>query len=160
MHMHVRDIERVFRDPLAMLPDPAKRQFLRMYMAYLNGDTGKLYWPDISPLPPENVKDLSLVTADDESVGAAMMPHVAFLKLNGGLGTSMGCTGPKSLVPLFGETTFMDLICQQMLAMRARWKTQIPFVLMNSFHTDLETREYLSDRIDFLSFSNTNFHVF
>ncbi len=35
------------------------------------------------------------------------------LKLNGGLGTSMGCTGPKSLISVRNELTFLDLTVQQ-----------------------------------------------
>jgi UTP--glucose-1-phosphate uridylyltransferase len=155
--MHVREIERIFRDQLAMLPDPARRQFLRMYSAYVNGDTGKLAWSDIRSLIPETVINFSDILDEDVVAGVSMMSQVAFLKLNGGLGTSMGCEGPKSLVPLYGELTFMDLICQQVLSMRERWTCDIPFVLMNSFYTDLETREYLADRIDFLSFQQHQF---
>lgn len=35
------------------------------------------------------------------------------IKLNGGLGTSMGCTGPKSLISVRNELTFLDLTIQQ-----------------------------------------------
>ena len=35
------------------------------------------------------------------------------LKLNGGLGTSMGCTGPKSLISVRSDNTFLDLTVQQ-----------------------------------------------
>ena len=35
------------------------------------------------------------------------------IKLNGGLGTSMGCTGPKSLISLRRDLTFLDMNVQQ-----------------------------------------------
>ena len=35
------------------------------------------------------------------------------LKLNGGLGTSMGCEGPKSLIYVRNDKTFLDLTVQQ-----------------------------------------------
>ena len=35
------------------------------------------------------------------------------IKLNGGLGTSMGCTGPKSLISVRNDLTFLDLTIQQ-----------------------------------------------
>ena len=35
------------------------------------------------------------------------------VKLNGGLGTSMGCKGPKSLIGVRNENTFLDLTVQQ-----------------------------------------------
>ena len=38
---------------------------------------------------------------------------LAVVKLNGGLGTSMGCKGPKSLISVRNENTFLDLTVQQ-----------------------------------------------
>lgn len=35
------------------------------------------------------------------------------IKLNGGLGTSMGCHGPKSVIPVRSDLTFLDLTVQQ-----------------------------------------------
>ena len=35
------------------------------------------------------------------------------VKLNGGLGTSMGCTGPKSLISVRSGLNFLDLTVQQ-----------------------------------------------
>ena len=36
------------------------------------------------------------------------------VKLNGGLGTSMGCSGPKSLISVRNDLTFLDLHVQQL----------------------------------------------
>lgn len=36
------------------------------------------------------------------------------VKLNGGLGTSMGCTGPKSTITVRDDLTFLDLIIRQL----------------------------------------------
>lgn len=44
---------------------------------------------------------------------AAMLDKLAVVKLNGGLGTSMGCKGPKSLISVRNENTFLDLTVQQ-----------------------------------------------
>ena len=33
--------------------------------------------------------------------------------MNGGLGTSMGCHGPKSVIPVRSDLTFLDLTVQQ-----------------------------------------------
>lgn len=35
------------------------------------------------------------------------------VKLNGGLGTSMGCRGPKSVIQVRNDLTFLDLTVQQ-----------------------------------------------
>lgn len=42
-----------------------------------------------------------------------MLSRLVVVKLNGGLGTTMGCTGPKSLIPVRNELTFLDLTVQQ-----------------------------------------------
>lgn len=43
----------------------------------------------------------------------SMLDKLVVLKLNGGLGTSMGCTGTKSLISVRNELTFLDLTVQQ-----------------------------------------------
>lgn len=49
--------------------------------------------------PPDNVADC--------------LNKLVVVKLNGGLGTSMGCKGPKSLISVRNENTFLDLTVQQ-----------------------------------------------
>ncbi|MEQ2214003.1 UTP--glucose-1-phosphate uridylyltransferase [Xenoophorus captivus] len=43
----------------------------------------------------------------------ACLNKLVVVKLNGGLGTSMGCKGPKSLISVRNENTFLDLTVQQ-----------------------------------------------
>lgn len=42
-----------------------------------------------------------------------MLDKLVVIKLNGGLGTSMGCHGPKSVIPVRSDLTFLDLTVQQ-----------------------------------------------
>ena len=42
-----------------------------------------------------------------------MLDQLVVIKLNGGLGTSMGCKGPKSVIPVRNDLTFLDLTVQQ-----------------------------------------------
>lgn len=44
---------------------------------------------------------------------AESLNKLVVVKLNGGLGTSMGCKGPKSLISVRNENTFLDLTVQQ-----------------------------------------------
>lgn len=44
---------------------------------------------------------------------ADSLNKLVVVKLNGGLGTSMGCKGPKSLISVRNENTFLDLTVQQ-----------------------------------------------
>jgi UTP--glucose-1-phosphate uridylyltransferase len=57
------------------------------------------------------------------------------IKLNGGLGTSMGMTGPKSLLEVKDGLTYLDLAARQVIALRERHAARLPLVLMNSFAT-------------------------
>lgn len=44
---------------------------------------------------------------------SSVLNKLVVVKLNGGLGTSMGCKGPKSLIGVRNENTFLDLTVQQ-----------------------------------------------
>lgn len=44
---------------------------------------------------------------------AAKLDKLVVLKLNGGLGTSMGCVGPKSAISVRNDLTFLDLCVRQ-----------------------------------------------
>ena len=57
------------------------------------------------------------------------------IKLNGGLGTSMGMTEPKSLLEVKDGLTFLDIIVRQILDLRASTGARLPLVLMNCFAT-------------------------
>ena len=57
------------------------------------------------------------------------------VKLNGGLGTSMGMTQAKSLLPAKDGLSFLDIIVRQTLHLRSTFRVRLPLVLMNSFAT-------------------------
>ncbi len=98
------------------------------------GATGQLREAELSPVTDlPRFTDLDL---DDRSPQAReALAATAVIKLNGGLGTSMGMTGPKCLLPVRDGRTFLDLIVAQVLAARERWDVRLPLVLMNSFAT-------------------------
>jgi UTP--glucose-1-phosphate uridylyltransferase len=86
--------------------------------------------PGAGLLPGDKLEPVEDVVAL-EDLPEAPSPSVAVVKLNGGLGTSMGLHGPKSLIEVKPGTTFLDVIARQ-----ARDR---PLVLMNSFATDAAT---------------------
>lgn len=116
-----------------------QRQFERLYDQYVAGETGYLDWDDIQPMPQERLQHVTSWTQEDP----ALLDKVAILKLNGGLGTSMGCTGPKCLISLSDEATFLDVSVAQVTSQRERFQKEIPFILMNSFKTEAKTKEAL-----------------
>ena len=67
------------------------------------------------------------------------LERAVVLKLNGGLGTSMGMTKAKSLLEVKEGHTFLDVIARQVLHLRERHGAEIPLLLMNSFATRDDT---------------------
>lgn len=51
------------------------------------------------------------------SGGEAYLPETVVLKLNGGLGTSMGLDKAKSLLPVKGDDSFLDLTAKQVIVL-------------------------------------------
>ena len=97
------------------------------------GERGLLPETEIEPV-------VSLPDAEalpDPGAGVAeLLDRTVVLKLNGGLGTSMGMTRAKSLLEVKDGLTFLDLIARQMLALRERYAgPRLPLILMNSFRT-------------------------
>jgi UTP--glucose-1-phosphate uridylyltransferase len=64
-----------------------------------------------------------------------VLNRLVIAKLNGGLGTSMGLSGPKSLLEIKPGTSFLDVIARQVLALREQYGGRLPLVLMNSVAT-------------------------
>ncbi len=76
---------------------------------------------------------------------SALLDHVVLIKLNGGLGTTMGLDIPKSLLSVRDELTFLDIFLNQVESLNIESGHQVPVVLMNSFSTDKPTKDYLAE---------------
>ena len=96
------------------------------------GEAGELAESEIEPV--DELPDASELPADEHGARDALERTVV-LKLNGGLGTSMGMTGPKSLLEVKQGLTFLDIVVRQILHLRERTGARLPLVLMNSFAT-------------------------
>ena len=66
-----------------------------------------------------------------------LLEQTAVLKLNGGLGTSMGLEKAKSLLPVKDGKTFLDLIAEQVVYTRKKFGSKVRFILMNRSATTL-----------------------
>ncbi|MDA7644909.1 UTP--glucose-1-phosphate uridylyltransferase [bacterium] len=123
-----------------------------------NGESGQILESQIEPVSALPHSD-SLAQLNKSEI-EPFVKQLAVVKLNGGLGTGMGLAGPKSLLRVKGEDSFLDIIAKQIMGFRERFGGHLPgFYLMNSFSTQAETlaflRKYpdLSDsngRLDFL----------
>jgi len=102
-------------------------------------DWSSLMSPDFKSLP-----DFSSLSSPKPSSTALQLSKLVVGKLNGGMGTSMGCVGPKSLVEVRDNKSFLDLILEQIESLNRKWGQKIPLLLMNSFYTHEETQVHLS----------------
>jgi len=122
-------IDKMRRDGVG---DAAVQAFADAYERLQDGETGVLPEAEIEPV--DEVPDADELPDAGEEAGGAL-DHAVVVKLNGGLGTSMGMTGPKSLVEVKDGLTFLDVIVRQVLGLRERTGARLPLVLMNSFST-------------------------
>jgi len=109
------------------LPEIVIASFKHYYTQLLEGNAGIIEEQNIQP-----VKTLSNIESFDNDVSSAGQNSIhktVLIKLNGGLGTSMGLTQAKSLLKIKGDLSFLDIIARQAIS------NHIPLILMNSFAT-------------------------
>lgn len=129
----------------AGLPATAAATFRYHLERVLEGERGILPRGRIEPV--DAVPD-----ADDfghwTGAGEAALGRCVVLKLNGGLGTSMGLERAKSLLTVRNGHSFLDLIARQVLALRRTTGAAVPLVLMNSFRTEEDSLAELAAHPD------------
>ena len=128
-------------DPMAI------RVFEDAYAQLEAGSTGLIPEADIEPL--RGVATLAEVAADARADAESpeyteALAHTVVVKLNGGLGTSMGLSGPKSVLEVRDGLTFLDVVARQVLSLRERHGVAVPLILMNSFRTREQSLAALS----------------
>jgi UTP--glucose-1-phosphate uridylyltransferase len=142
------------------MDDQTQQNFLRLYERYCDGpqriaDWGSVKTPEdrfLVPLP-------SLVKPDARAIQRDLA-KVAVCKLNGGLGTSMGCRSPKSTLIVRENKSFLDLIVDQLCEAEKKYGVEVPLVLMNSFYTHAETEKVIEKyhgRLKINSFQQNRF---
>jgi len=113
--------------------------FAHYYRLVESGETGMVAESTIDPLDMAALAD---VEVSPESARAAI-GTTAVVKLNGGLGTSMGLDRAKSLLEVRDGLSFLDVIVRQVLALRTSYGAPLPLIFMNSFRTSTDTLEVL-----------------
>ena len=109
------------------LPNIVIQTFKYYYKQLVEGQTGLILEDDIRPV--QSLPNVENFPAELEEVGDAALSKVVLLKLNGGLGTSMGMAKAKSLLRVKQNLSFLDIIARQ------AEHSGIPLLLMNSFAT-------------------------
>jgi UTP--glucose-1-phosphate uridylyltransferase len=113
----------------AGIADVAIDTFAHYFRRLEAGEQGTIAEDEIEPVA--EVPDASELPEGDPTA----LDRAVVIKLNGGLGTSMGMTGAKSLIEAKGGQTFLDIAVRQVLHQRERSGARLPLVLMNSFRT-------------------------
>jgi UTP--glucose-1-phosphate uridylyltransferase len=121
----------------AGVAEPAIDTFAYYYRQLEAGETGMLPESEIEPVAG---LPLAADLPAPPDGGTAALGKAVMIKLNGGLGTSMGMTQAKSLLAVKDGLTFLDIIVRQAQGLG------VPLVLMNSFATSDDTMRFIEGR--------------
>ncbi|KAJ7346767.1 UTP-glucose-1-phosphate uridylyltransferase [Mycena albidolilacea] len=108
--------------------------------------------------------------AEEQIVPYAKLPQpsdpknlnkLAVLKVNGGLGTSMGMTGAKSALEVKDDMTFLDLTVRQIEHLNTTSRVDVPLILMTSFNTHEDTlriiKKYANQQLRITTFNQSRY---
>jgi len=118
--------------------------FKQLFARYRAAKGKTIEWEKIKPAPPDMLvhhADLENCPKDKEKT---LLNKLCVLKLNGGLGTSMGCVGPKSVIEVRSELSFLDLNVLQTNDLNMQHNAKVPLILMNSFNTHDDTLKVIT----------------
>ncbi|ONI14897.1 hypothetical protein PRUPE_3G015000 [Prunus persica] len=141
---------------LSQISDNEKNGFINLVSRYVSGGEAEhVEWSKIQTPTDEVVVpyDGLAPTPDDPAEIKTLLDKLVVLKLNGGLGTTMGCTGPKSVIEVRNGLTFLDLIVIQIETLNNKYGSSVPLLLMNSFNTHDDTQKSQYPRLVVEDFS-------
>ncbi|CAL9750581.1 unnamed protein product [Musa acuminata subsp. burmannicoides] len=135
-----------------------KSGFISLVSRHLSGEAEQIEWSKIQTPTNEVVVPYDTLASHPEDIEATktLLNKLAVLKLNGGLGTTMGCTGPKSVIEVRNGFTFLDLIVIQIESLNKKYGCDVPLLLMNSFNTHDDTLKIVEKYAN----SNIKIHTF
>ncbi|XP_029469495.1 UTP--glucose-1-phosphate uridylyltransferase-like isoform X2 [Rhinatrema bivittatum] len=136
--------------------------FLRMYQRFLQEKRPSIQWEKIQQPLQDRIQAYNALQSRPlpEDI-SSLLNQLVVLKLNGGLGTSLGCQGPKSLISVRNGNTFLDLTVKQIEHLNQQYDCDVPLLLMNSFYTDEDTqyicKKYSHRRVRIQTFTQSRF---
>ncbi|GAA0187294.1 hypothetical protein LIER_34582 [Lithospermum erythrorhizon] len=148
---------------LTQISENEKSGFINLVARYLSGEAQYVDWSKIQTPTDEIVVpyDTLKPVSEDPAETKNLLDKLVVLKLNGGLGTTMGCTGPKSVIEVRSGLTFLDLIVIQIEHLNNKYGCKVPLVLMNSFNTHDDTlkivENYSNSNVDIHTFNQSQF---
>ncbi|KAJ6843793.1 UTP--glucose-1-phosphate uridylyltransferase [Iris pallida] len=148
---------------LSQISENEKSGFINLVSRYLSGEEEQIEWSKIQTPTDEVVVpyDTLAPIPEDLTETKKLLDKLVVLKLNGGLGTTMGCTGPKSVIEVRNGFTFLDLIVVQIESLNKKYGCNVPLLLMNSFNTHDDTakivEKYSNSSIDIHTFNQSQY---
>lgn len=132
-----------------MSDEKMSEEFIADFLAKVDqvksGETGMAVWKDVGDLDPtQDEISFESIQARKYLPGDSLRKLV-IVKLNGGLGTSMGLSKAKSLIPIKNGMSFLRIIANQVLYLRNKYQVEIPLLLMDSFHTQADSQKELEE---------------
>ncbi len=124
----------------AGVDEVAIETFAHYYRLLEHGETGMVPESTIDPVDMPRLADIEV----DPDVASEAIRHTAVIKLNGGLGTSMGMERAKSLLCVRRGLSFLDIIARQVRHLRVEHDATLPLMFMNSFRTSEDTMAALA----------------
>ncbi len=117
--------------------------FMGIWEKYKNGPSRVANWDAIRTPDEKNLLRYDRLDNPDSPSTQHALSKFVMCKLNGGLGTGMGCAGPKSSILVRKGKTFLDLIVDQLVEVTHNHGVAVPLLLMNSFYTHRDTQKLL-----------------
>ncbi|KAH9924868.1 UTP-glucose-1-phosphate uridylyltransferase [Fomitopsis serialis] len=139
--------------------DTEMQSFFYLFTRYLaeRARSHELVWDKIKSPSDDKVVPYSKLPSGD----VANLNKLAVLKVNGGLGTSMGMTGAKSALEVKDDMTFLDLTVRQIEHLNTTYRVDVPLILMTSFNTHEDTlriiKKYANQQLRITTFNQSRY---
>ncbi|KAL6993282.1 UTP--glucose-1-phosphate uridylyltransferase [Sarracenia purpurea var. burkii] len=143
---------------LPQISENEKSGFINLVARYLSVEAQPIEWSKVLTPTDEVLIPYDSLAPTPEALDEIkkLLDKLVVLKLNGGLGTTMGCTGPKSVIEVRNGLTFLDLIVIQIETLNSKYGCNVPLLLMNSFNTHDDTQKIVEKYVK----SNIEIHTF
>ncbi|MCG6149587.1 UTP--glucose-1-phosphate uridylyltransferase [Leptospira levettii] len=143
--MEKETVDQLIRETMkqAGLSDAFIVDFISKVDAVRNGETGIVRWEEVGDLDPKS-DEISLESIHDSyPLDTTLLSKLVVIKLNGGLGTSMGLDKAKSLIPIKGNLSFLSVMAKQIEYLRNKYGIDVPLLFMDSYNTQEDSQREL-----------------
>ncbi|MCW7505966.1 MULTISPECIES: UTP--glucose-1-phosphate uridylyltransferase [Leptospira] len=144
--MEKETVDQLIRETMkqAGLSDAFIADFILKVDAVRNGETGIVRWEEVGDLDPKS-DEISLESIHESyPLDTTLLSKLVVIKLNGGLGTSMGLDKAKSLIPIKGNLSFLSVMAKQIEYLRNKYGIDVPLLFMDSYNTQEDSQKELN----------------